>query len=178
MMVTADGYFEGPDHDISWHNVDEEFVEFAVQQLNEADTLVMGRKTYELMYAFWPSQEAKKDDPETAKRMNGYRKIVFSRTLNKSNWTGTEVFEDSPRKVITALKTQPGKDIAVLASSNLCLSLLEDNLIDEIRLMINPIVLGGGTPLFAGIKEPVRLSLSTTRQFKSGNELLIYNPDR
>lgn len=174
-MVTNDGYFEGPGHDLSWHNVDDEFVDFAVRQLDESDTLVMGRKTYELMSSFWPSAQAKHEDPATADRMNGYRKLVFSRTVRESTWNNT-TFSDNPLQAIAELKKQPGKDIAVLASSNLSLTLLREHLLDELRLMINPIVLGEGTTLFAGIKNPLRLSLKSSRTFTSGNELLVYSP--
>jgi len=176
MMVSTDGYFEGPNRDLSWHNVDDEFNDFAVKQLDEADTLIMGRKTYELMAGYWPTPQGQADDTAVADRMNSYRKIVFSRTLKQSPWTNTEMHSDDPRQIITAAKAEPGKSIAVLGSSNLCLSLLEHNLIDELRLMISPVVLGAGTPLFAGIKQPLHLSLDRTRQFRSGNELLIYTP--
>lgn len=178
MMVTTDGYFEGPGHDISWHNVDNEFVDFAVAQLDEADTLVFGRRTYELMADFWPSESARREDPATAERMNGYSKIVFSTTLKTAGWQNTELHDGNPGEAIARLKRQSGKSIAVLGSSNLCLSLLEAHAIDEIRLMINPIAIGHGTSLFAGLKTPVKLSLENARQFKSGNELLTYRVDK
>jgi dihydrofolate reductase len=178
MMVTADGYFEGPEHDISWHNVDEEFSEFAVHQLDEADTLVFGRRTYELMAGFWPTKQAMQADTETAKRMINYHKAVFSHTLQSADWQNTELFHDDPGNVIQRLKEQPGKSIAVLGSSNLCVSLLNAEILDEIRLMINPIVLGSGTPLFAGLKKRQHLNHESTRTFTSGNVLLTYDVTR
>lgn len=174
MMISVDGYFEGPNHDLSWHNVDAEFDDFAVQQLDEADTLVFGRRTYELMADYWPTAQAESEDSEVAKRMNSYSKIVFSRSLESAPWNNTKLFHDDLDKVITETKAQPGKDIAVLGSSNLCLSLIDLNLLDEVRLMVSPIALGQGTSLFTGIKSPLNLALESSRQFKSGNELLTY----
>ncbi len=82
-LVTLDGYFEGPNRDISWHNVDAAFNAYAVDMLNSVDTLLFGRVTYELMARFWPSPDAIKNDPLVAERMNNLSKIVFSRTLDR-----------------------------------------------------------------------------------------------
>lgn len=82
-LVTLDGYFEGPNRDISWHNVDAEFNEYAIDMLNSVDTLIFGRVTYELMAGYWPTPDAIKNDPIVAGKMNALSKIVFSRTLNK-----------------------------------------------------------------------------------------------
>ena len=174
MMTTLDGYFEGVDHDISWHNADnEEFALFANDQLDETDTLIFGRKTYELMENFWPSDEAIKIDPETALRMNSLRKVVFSRNPISTNWHNVETSNHVFDK-IHELKHKPGKDIAVLGSSNLCLTLINDGLIDEIRIMINPIILGRGTPFLYGVDKQLNFKLKDSRTFKSGNVLLTY----
>lgn len=150
MMTTLDGYFEGPDHDISWHNADnEEFAKFAEDQLDETDTLIFGRRTYELMAEFWPSEEAIEMDPGTATKMNSLHKVVFSHNPMSTGWQNVESSKDVVKKV-QELKSTSGNDIAVLASSNLCLTLIEEGLLDEIRIMINPLVIGEGTPLFDG----------------------------
>ena len=80
MLVTLDGRFEGPERDISWHNVDDEFNAYAIDTLRNVDTLLFGRVTYELMAAYWPTAEAIKDDPIVARSMNALPKIVFSRS--------------------------------------------------------------------------------------------------
>lgn len=80
-MVSLDGFFEGPDRDIYWHTVDDEFNDFAIKQLDNVDTLLFGRVTYELMASYWPTPEAVENDPLVARRMNETAKIVFSRTL-------------------------------------------------------------------------------------------------
>ena len=174
MMISADGYFEGPNHDISWHNVDNEFVGFAIQQLDVTGTILFGRRTYEMMASFWPSEYARREDPETARRMGALPKVVFSHSLTEARWEHTELSRDVTTTV-QALKQQSGKDIAVFGSSNLCITLLKENLLDELRLMINPILLGRGTALFAGLDLPRMLSLANTRVFDSGNVLLTYS---
>lgn len=174
MMITADGYFEGPNHDISWHNVDSEFAKFAVRQLDEADTLIFGRRTYELMAGYWPTYEGTKDNNETARQMNSYRKVVFSKTLKHVDWENTELHADDVSGVMNKLRNEQGKDIAVLGSSNLCLTLIQNDLLDEIRLMVNPVILGSGTSLFAGLDNRHKLSFMKLTEFKSGNVLLTY----
>ncbi|HUC95862.1 MAG TPA: dihydrofolate reductase family protein [Candidatus Saccharimonadia bacterium] len=174
MMVSLDGFFEGIDHDLSWHNVDAEFNDFADKQLDETSTLVFGSRTYKMMADFWPSDIAIKTAPNTATRMNSLHKIVFSRTLKKAEWNNSELHNDNTAAVIRNAKKKPGNDIAVLGSSNLCLSLIKESLLDEIRIMVNPVVLGHGTPLFSGINKPLKLELNSKRSFKSGNVLLTY----
>jgi dihydrofolate reductase len=174
MMTTLDGYFEGQDHDISWHNADgEEFATFANDQLDEVDTLIFGRRTYELMAGFWPSEDGIKAEPGTAARMNSLRKIVFSRSPITTDWHNVESSTNVIEKM-HELKSASGKDIAVLASSNLCLTLIESGLLDEIRIMVNPLILGKGTSLLFGIDKLRHFTLTDSRTFKSGNVLLTY----
>jgi dihydrofolate reductase len=173
-LITLDGYFEGPNQDISWHNVDREFNEFAIQQLNEIGTLLFGRVTYQLMASYWPTETALKDDPVVAEKMNSLPKVVFSRTLEKAGWNNTRLFKDDIVSKVAELKQHSEKDIAVFGSSNLSLTLIKHKLIDEFRIMVNPILLGNGIPLFRGISERLSLKLLKTKTFKSGNILLYY----
>jgi dihydrofolate reductase len=175
-MTTLDGYFEGPNQDISWHNVDEEFNEFAIEQLNEVDTLLFGRVTYQGMASYWPTELAISDDPEVAGLMNSLPKVVFSKTLDKAEWNNSKLVKENVTEEVLKLKQQPGKDIAIFGSSDLAVTLAEHGLIDEYRLIVNPVFLGGGTPLLNGIKEKLNLKLFNTRIFKSGNVLLYYAP--
>ena len=172
MMVSLDGYFEGKDHDLSWHNADnKEFQDFAIEQLGEIGTIIFGKTTYEMMASFWPTDLAK-DDPITAELMTKTPKIVISHSLEKADWANTRLIKENVEEELKKLKSQPGKDLAVFGSSNLCLSLLKMGLLDELRIMINPIVIGEGTTLFAGLDEKLKLKLQDTRVFKSGNVLL------
>ena len=178
MMVTLDGFFEGPNHEIDWHNVDEEFNEFAIDQLNEVDTILFGRVTYEGMASYWPTTGAIEDDPEVAARMNAIPKIVFSRTLDRAEWSNSRLIRENIAEEVLRLKQQQGRDLAIFGSANLTMSLLQMGLIDELRLMVNPVVLGKGKPLFEGIHEKLNLKLIKTRGFRSGNVLLYYQPDK
>ncbi len=178
MMVSLDGYMEGPNHDLSWHHVDEEFSEFAIKQLQEVSTIIFGRTTYQLMESFWPTEVGLREDPETAKLMNEMPKVVFSTTLDKvaetDTWKNVRLVKNNIEQEINKIKDGEEKSIAVLGSNNLCVTLLEHGLLDEIRIMVNPVVIGKGTPLFAGIKKPHNFTLIDTRKFKNGNILLTY----
>lgn len=175
-LISLDGYFEGPNGNIDWHNVDEEFNQFAEEHTAEFGALLFGRVTYELMASYWPTDAAKRDDPVIAKIMNDLPKLVFSNTLQKVDWENTRLVKTNFVEEVTKLKQQPGKDIAIFGSSDLAVSFLEHGLIDEFRIMVNPIVLGGGKPLLKGIANKLVLKLVKTKVFKSGNILLYYQP--
>jgi len=175
MVVSLDGYYEGPNGDISWHNVDEEFNEFAVQQTSEVDTLLFGRKTYEGMASYWPTEAAINDDPVIAGLMNSLPKIVISTTLDSAEWDNSRLVKENVAEEISKLKQQPGKEIAIFGSSDLAVSLAQMGLVDEYRIMVNPVILGDGKPLFKGA-DKLGLKLIKTRTFKSGNVLLYYEP--
>lgn len=173
-MITADGYFAGPHGELDWHNVNAEFNDFALAQLDEADTLIFGRRTYDIMAAFWPTEIAKKQDPVVATKMNDIRKLVFTHTLENTTWRHTTIIDRGSKERLQAIKAGQGKTLLILGSSELCVSLFEAHLIDEVRLMVNPVILGAGMPLFAGLPSPHRLHLIDHRAFKSGNVLLRY----
>lgn len=175
-LTSLDGYFEGPNRDINWHHVDEEFNDFAIQQTGEFGALLFGRVTYELMASYWPTESAKRDDPEVAGLMNSLPKVVFSNTLDKVEWENTKLVKGNYAEEVSKLKEQPGKDIAIFGSSDLAVALIDLGLIDEFRIMVNPIVLGGGKPILHGIKSQLELKLIKVKQFKSGNVLLYYEP--
>jgi dihydrofolate reductase len=176
-MVTLDGFFEGlAKWEIGWHNVDAEFNEFSIDQLNATDLLLFGRVTYEGMASYWPTPAALENDPEVAGKMNSIPKIVFSRTLEKADWNNTRLIHSNIVEEILKLKRQPGKDIALFGSAVLASTFIKHGLIDEYRIMVNPIVLGKGTPLFRGISDQLKLKLLSARTFKSGNVLLCYQP--
>jgi dihydrofolate reductase len=174
VMTTVDGYYEGPNQEFDFWIVDDEFSEFSVAQLDEVDTLVFGRVTYEGMAAYWPTSAAQQDDPSVAARMNGLPKIVVSRTLDNAEWAGTRVLA-APEE-LAELKGQPGKDIAILGSPTLTVSLLQMGLLDELRIMVNPVAIGAGRSIFMTAGERIRLKLLGNRTFKSGNVLLCYRP--
>ena len=176
-MMTLDGFFEGPTPwDISWHNTDDEFNDFAIEQLGSIGVLLFGRNTYQGMASYWPSPEALGSDPVVANAMNSTPKIVFSTTLDSADWNNTRLVKDNVADEINRLKQEPGGDLAVFGSATLVASLVRMNLVDEHRIIVNPVVLGKGGPLFKDVAEPFKLRLIGTRTFKNGNLLLTYEP--
>jgi dihydrofolate reductase len=175
-MIALDGFFEGPKQELDWHNVDEEFHEFAERQLSTVDALLFGRVTYQMMASFWPT--AIDSDPVIAGRMNSLPKLVFSRTLNTVEWNNSRLIKGDIAEEVSKLKEQPGKDMALFGSAVVLSALMDANLIDEHRIMIAPIVLGSGNPLFKKMERRHRLKLLRTMTFKSGNVLLVYQPDK
>lgn len=179
LMTTLDGYFEGEEPwAIDWHMVDEEFNEFAIEQLDASDCLVFGRATYLGMAQYWPSEEAVKTDPEVASRMNSLPKIVVSRTLEEPEpaWSNTRLLRDT--KELAPLKKDSGNQLLVLGSSVLTTSLMEDGLLDELRIIVNPLILGAGNSLSSGARRRIPLKLLDTRTFHNGNVLLTYEPEK
>ena len=174
MMTTANGFYERGPWEIDWHNTDEEFNDFAIEQLELMDTLVFGRKTYEGMVGYWPTPEAIASDPIVAGKMNGLPKVVVSKTLARADWSNARVVRDP--EAIAALKREPGKDALLIGSSDLAVSLGALGLIDEYRILVNPIALGKGKPVLQGLTKDLKLTLLRTRAFKNGNVLLAYVP--
>jgi len=178
MMVSLDGFMEGNNHDLSWHNADAEFIDFAMEQASDIGTIFFGKNTYQLMEGFWPSDQAA-EEKETNFMINT-PKVVFSTTLSEvhetEKWKNITLKHDVNPDEIKKLKKGSKKDIAVFGSNNLCITLLKLGLMDEIRIMVNPIVLGSGTRLFQGISRKLNLLLTDTRKFKNGNILLTYVP--
>jgi dihydrofolate reductase len=172
MMTTANGLYERGPWEIDWHNTDAEFNDFAIEQLELMDTLVFGRKTYEGMVGYWPTPEAIASDPIVAGKMNGLPKVVVSKTLARADWSNTRVVREP--EAIAALKREPGKDALLIGSSDLAVSLGALGLIDEYRIMVNPIALGTGKPVLQGPTADLKLTLLRTRTFKNGNVLLAY----
>ncbi|RBL91801.1 dihydrofolate reductase family protein [Chitinophaga flava] len=177
MMISLDGYFEASeDPKLGWHTVDQEFSDYSVELLKEAGTLIFGRTTYEMMYDFWPSAIAREKEPVVAEKMNTLPKIVFSRTLEKADWHNTVLIKNNLTEEISRLKQEDGNAIIILGSSNLAVSFLELNLLDELRVIISPTILGSGKTVFAGISDKHSLKLLQVKVMGSGNVLLYYEP--
>ncbi|RPH37961.1 dihydrofolate reductase [bacterium] len=173
-FITLDGYFAGPGGDISWHRHGGEENEHASKGANSGSTLLFGRVTYQMMASYWPTPDAMKTFPAVAEGMNKSEKIVFSRTLKKADWNNTRLIKDNVMEEVGKLKQRPGKDMTILGSGSIVTQLAEHGLIDEYQIMVDPVALGAGTPLFKGLKRNLDLRLASTRAFKSGVVLLTY----
>ncbi len=171
MNVSLDGYFEGPNHDISWAGHDEVY---SPGQEDEPDTVLFGHRTYDMMKSFWPTPQAKETSPAIAKFMNEKRKIVASHRPFEPGWDKVTVFHEHVVKKVRQLKEQPGGTIGIFGSNTLCVSLMQDGLIDEFQILLHPVVIGAGTSLFKGLAKKVELTLEGTRRFESGSILLTY----
>lgn len=125
VTLSLDGYFEGPNHDLSWHNVDDEFNEFVIDQLNEADLFIYGRRTYQLMESYWPNaaddSTTSKENLEIASLLNDTEKIVYSKTLarveEKKNWKNVRLVREFDPDEIRRLKQEPGKSSGRIGTS-------------------------------------------------------------
>lgn len=173
-LMTLDGYFEGAKKwDLGFHNEvwGEELEQLSMEQLSKCNSLVFGRVTYEGMAAYWTT--AKDEKVEIAGFMNSIPKIVFSKTLTKAEWNNTRLIKDNIAEEIATLK-QSTKDSYIFGSANLSATLMKLGLIDEYRICVVPIILGGGTPLFADTTEQVKLKLIDSRALKIGGVILRY----
>ena len=150
-LTTLDGFVEGPGRDISWHNDvwGEELERLSIEQGRAAGALMFGRVTYELMAGHWPAASG-----EVADFMNALPKYVFSRTLKTSDWNNTQIFGADVAGTVARLKRETAKDIYLFGSADLAPSLIPHGLIDEFRIAVNPVLLGGGTPLFKRASAP------------------------
>lgn len=179
--VTLDGYFTGENGDLSWAHTgrnedDAEWNDFVAGNASGGGTLLLGRKTYEMMKAYWPTPQAKEQMPDVAAGMNRNEKIVFSRTLEGSDWSHTKIVHGDLVEEVRKLKGAAGKGITILGSGSLVAQLAPSGLIDEYQLVINPVVIGKGRTMFEGVENPLALDPVETRAFRNGNVLLTYEP--
>src|SRR5918999_5067177 len=171
MSVTLDGFMEGPNHELddTAGFKDEDFDRYATEMLKSIDGILIGRKTYEFFAAYWPTATG-----EDAERLNALPKIVFSRTLKNVEWNNSRLVSDNVEQEVTRLKQQPGKDLALFGSSDLAATLIRLGLIDEYRILVTPVVLGSGTPMFKDVRERIRLKLMKATTWRSGIVALYY----
>jgi dihydrofolate reductase len=173
-LLSLDGYFGGLNGEIDWFGFDEESMEWSRKIMGAAGSIVMGRRTFELMAQFWPTQSARDQEPYIAEHMTDLPKIVFSRTLDSSSWKNTKFVSGPVADVIRKEKQGAGGSILVLGSSIILEPLWKEHLVDEVNVRIQPIVVGKGRPLFAesDVRQP--LSLKESRVFQSGVTALRY----
>jgi dihydrofolate reductase len=190
--LTADGYFAGPDGGLDWVVPDEEQAKAAVAGLPGLDTVLFGRRTYELFEGFWrhalddsatvpdphrPGQRSR-EHRAIAVALNEMTKVVFSRTLKAVTWRNARLVHDLDPRAIETLKRQPGKDMIVFGSGSIVSQLTQHGLIDEYQFVVCPLFLGSGRPLLSGVSTRVRLELLEAKGYPSGDVLLRYARQR
>lgn len=180
-LISLDGFLEGADHDLSWFSVDEEFFDYARGLLDTVDSILFGRITYEMMAAYWTSPAAaQENDAFITGKMNSLSKLVFSGTLAKASWgsyDNARLVKGDAAEEVRKLKRQAGKDLVIFGSGGLVSTLAVVGLIDEYRMVVNPVILGSGTPMFRGIQNRIKLKLTESRSFKTGAIMLTYHPE-
>ena len=180
-FVSLDGFMVGDDEDMSWviDTFDAEMGKEIGDGLDETGAILLGRVTYEIMASYWPhaipdgnydvdNPAEGSEDPVITDHMNNLPKIVFSRTLQSPEWSNSRVVKDNIGDEIAMLKAEPGKDLMIQGSASIVQQLTNLGLIDEYRLLVHPIVLGSGKPLFSDIKDRASLELVDAKTYKNG----------
>ena len=182
--VTLDGYFTDAKGDMSWAHKDPNDAEWnafvgenASGGASGGGAILLGRITYEMMASFWPTPEAAKMMPDVANGMNSMQKIVFSRSMKKASWSNTKLVNGDLVAEVRKLK-ESDQDMVILGSGTIVSQLTQARLIDEYQLVVNPVILGKGRTMFEGVKDKLGLKQTNTRNFKNGNVVLTYEPQR
>ena len=173
MGVTLDGFVHGAKGYEDWGlpAEEDEVVEWKASSLREAGTHIMGRTTYQDMASVWPQSTGVYADV-----MNEIPKVVFSKTLTHAEWAESRIASGELADDISKLKREPGGPILVHGGATFIGSLLRENLVDEYRLVIHPVVIGNGTSLFAALRAPLRLDVVEARTFPSGTVIHMSRP--
>jgi dihydrofolate reductase len=172
LFVTLDGVVEAPEK-WNFQYFNDEMGAAIGAQMAASDTMLLGRRTYETFAASFSGAPA--DDPMAA-QMNNTPKLVVSTTLERAEWQNSTLISGNVVEEITKVKQQPGKDIAISGSATLVHSLLRDRLLDELRLMVHPIVVGSGKRLFDDATEQIPLKLLDSKTFSTGVLYVTYAP--
>jgi dihydrofolate reductase len=175
MFIALDGVVEAPDQ---WHfpYFNDEMGAAVGGQLGAADTILLGRETYDSFAGAWPDREAGGgEDAEFAKKLGDTRKIVVSRQQLEFTWRNSEQLKGDLAEAVTALKNEPGGDIGMSGSVSVVRQLLAAGLLDELHLLVHPIVVGKGMRLFVE-GESIPLKLLSSQTFETGVMYLVYAP--
>src|SRR5947209_14846881 len=182
MWITLDGFIAGPNGEMDWvgESYEEAMGNYEYDLVSSADTLLLGRVTYQSFAGSWPHVPDNPNAPEGekayARKLNAMRKIVFSRTLESVEWNNSTLVKEVSSEEIEQLKHEPGRDMVIYGSASLVRTLTNLGLIDEYQILVHPVILGSGKPLFQDIKDQVKLKLVNTKTHPSGVVLLSYQP--
>jgi dihydrofolate reductase len=176
VQMTVDGYVGGPNGEIDWAaiNWDDELKKYVIGMTETVDCIVLGRKLAQGFIPHWASHP----EQEGASVFNNTRKVVFSKTLNKSEWDNTVLAKGDLVEEITKLKEQDGKDIIVYGGATFVSALIKHGLIDEFHLFINPTAIGNGMTIFKGLDSNQNLALVRALSFDCGIVVLNYELKR
>ncbi len=186
--VSVDGYFAGPDGNLDWVVPDKDLDRAGASGIPGTDTVLFGRRTYEMFASFWP--HALDDTPTSpdphmprerspemramAVMLNDATKLVFSKTLKKVTWKNSRLLRAFDPRAIEAMKRQPGKDMIVFGSGSIVSQLTQHGLVDEYQFVVDPVLLGKGKRLLSDLPTSTRLELKEAKAYPSGNVMLRY----
>jgi dihydrofolate reductase len=180
VQISIDGFVStGPNDEQHWVTwAWEEIRSHVLGLLDSSDTILIGRKLATDYIPYWIDINTKPDDPmyETGRRIVAAKKVVFTKTLEKSLWENTELAIGDLAEEIRKLKTQEGKDIIVYGGSSFVSSIIKEGLIDDYHLFVNPVALGQGVPIFEQLKTIQQLTLKESIVYKCGIVMLNYVP--
>lgn len=178
MHTSLDGFVAGPNGEMNWIKVDEELFDFVATMTEQSDTALYGRVTYEMMQSYWPDAgsqpNASKHDKEHSDWYNNVSKVVLSTTLDGTGLHNTKIVADQLSENINLIKQQGDKNILIFGSPRASQSLLNEGLIDQFWLFVNPIILGQGMPLFKNVTGTTKLKLVESKTFANGVIALHY----
>jgi dihydrofolate reductase len=178
--ISIDGYFTGENGDFRWAhsgNDDPEYTAFVAANASGEGQLLFGRITYDLMAGYWSTPLAVQHDPVVAKGMNNMQKVVFSRTMEKPLWKNTKLIRTDIVSEIRKMKNEPGPGMVIMGSGSIISQLVQEHLIDEYQIMVNPVALGKGRTMFNGMDKMLSLKLINTRTFNNGKVFLCFQPN-
>ncbi|MBA2679653.1 MAG: dihydrofolate reductase family protein [Ktedonobacteraceae bacterium] len=180
--VSLDGFIAGPNGEMDWigESHGEAMGQYEYDVVKAADTLLLGRVTYQSFAGSWPhvpdNPNASEGEKVYARQLNAMQKVVFSRTLDQVEWHNSTLKTAIIPEEITQMKQAPGSDMVIYGSASVVQELTNLGLIDEYQVLIFPVILGGGKPLFHDIQHKVRLQLTDTQTQPSGVVVLTYHP--
>lgn len=182
MHTSLDGFVAGPNGEMDWIRFDNSMFDFVGTFTDEADAALYGRVTYEMMESYWPTAgdqpNASQHDKQHSAWYNKVDKIVLSKSLQGQKKDKTIFISDNTAAEINKIRNQPGKNILIFGSPQVVHVLMQDNLIDDYWLFVNPLVLGKGIPFFFAIKEPIRFKKMPVKEFACGVTGLHYIVER
>lgn len=179
--ITLDGFIARPDGAMDWMEpyFDEALANYEADLQKTVDTALLGRETYQGFASYWPTVPNDPASPrgmvEYANQFNTMRKVVFSRTLSRAEWNNSTVMDEIVPKEITSMKRDPGRDIVIFGSASVVQTLTRHGLIDVYNLLIYPIILGEGRPLFHNLKHMMNLKLVSAKTHPTGVVELSYH---
>lgn len=180
--MTADGFVCGPNGELDWMSFDwgDDIAKYVDDLTDSVDTIILGRKMTPGFMTYWSQVVSDKNNPEYAfgRKMIDTPKIVFTKTLEKSEWENTKLAKGNINEEIKNLKSQNGKDIIVYGGASFVSNLVKEDLIDEYHLFINPAMIGTGMKIFGEIKGKKKLNLIKSIPFDCGIVVLNYDPEK